>query len=89
MLNYIGHATNTIEEKMKQHARESSLKQYMQLVHNKNMEIEKCLNSTAIIEKKNSRKELVILESILIKKTKRPIINIQTKNFHKNIYIDR
>ena len=48
------------------------------LVHNKNLEIEKCLNNMVIIGKKNCRKELIILESI---KTKRPIINIQTENF--------
>ena len=39
----------------------------MQLVHNKNIEIEKCLNKTIIIGKKTCGKELIIFESILIK----------------------
>ena len=56
-------STNTLEEKMQQHVREGSIKQHMQLVHNKNIEIENCLNNTVIIGKKNCRKELVILES--------------------------
>ena len=71
---------------MKQHVREGSIKHHLQLVHNKNLEIEKWLNHMVIIGKKNFRKELVILESILIK-TKRPIINIQTENFHTILQI--
>ena len=84
--NYIGHTTNALEERLKQHIREGSIKQHMKTVHNKNLEIEKCLNNTVIIGKKRCRKELVILESILIK-TKRPIINIQTENFHTILQI--
>ena len=49
VLNYIGYTTNTLE---------GSIKQHMQLVHNKNLEIGKFLNNTVIIGKKNCRKEL-------------------------------
>ena len=38
-----------IRKKMKQHVREGSIKHHLQLVHNKNLEIEKCLKNTVII----------------------------------------
>ena len=49
--------------------------------HNKNFIIKKCLKNEVVIEKKNFRKELIILEFILIK-TKRPMKSIQNENFH-------
>ena len=58
----------------------------MQLVYNKNLEIEKCVNKPGIIRKKNYRKENSILESILIKR-KRPTINIQTEKFYAILQI--
>ena len=60
VLNYIGYTTNTLEERMKHHVREGSIWQHMQLVHNKNLEILKCLNNKVIIGEKSFRKELVI-----------------------------
>ena len=49
--------------------------------HNKNFIIKKCLKNEVVIEKKNFRKELIILEFIQIKR-KRSIINIETENFY-------
>ena len=48
--------------------------------HDKNIDIETCMENSKIIGRKNNRRELIVLESILIKQ-KRPIINIQTDKF--------
>ena len=78
--NYIGHSTNTLLERMKQHTREGSIKRHMKEQHNKNLDLETCINNTKIIGNNNNRRELIILESLLIKQ-KRPLINIQTDKF--------
>ena len=65
---------------MKQHTREGSIKRHMKEKHDKDVDIETCANNTKIIGRNNNRRELIVLESILIKQ-KRPIINIQTDKF--------
>ena len=63
--NYIGCSTNTLIERMKQHTREGSIKRHMEEENNKNLDI--CIENTNIIGRNNNRKELLILESLLIK----------------------
>ena len=74
--------TNTLKERMKHHVRESSIKQHMQLFHDKNIEILKMFEQQGnfIMGKKNYKKKLIFLKSIL-RKRNRLIIKFQTENF--------
>ena len=76
---YIGHTTNKLRTRLLQHTYKGSIKDHA-LHHNKELNLEYCINNTKIIAKNNNRQELIILEALLIKQ-KKPLINIQTDNF--------
>lgn len=80
---YIGHTTTTVKERMKQH---SSIKRHHKEVHQTNITGTKMLENVTVMTKLHNKRDLIIMEALLIKQHK-PIINIQTDDFNRTLKV--
>jgi len=82
-LCYIGHTTTTIKDRFRQH---TSIKKHHREHHDSNITGKHMLPNVTVLQKCNDRRDLIIMEALMIKEFK-PVINIQTDDFNRTLKI--
>jgi len=82
-LCYIGHTTTTIKDRFRQH---NSIKKHYRDHHNSNITGKQMIPNVSILRRCNDRRDLIILEALMIKEFK-PVINIQADDFNRTLKI--
>ena len=80
---YVGRTTTLIKERFKQHA---SIKKHYKAVHHRNIPGSQMLPNVSVLTTTHDRRDLVLLEFILIKQHNN-LINIQTEDFDNSLKI--